>query len=222
MDPGMNNLLKWSIENTIPSDPSNPSQPTTTTSTSLQPPRSLSPTALQRLLLNTPSDAELMKNSMAAIRSPTLPLPEKLIAFDNLEQLVENLDNANNLGPLGLWTPLVEELGAEEEERRMMGAWCIGTAVQNNESAQGMLLKTSPTALSTLLSLTQSDPAPSVRKKAVYALSSAIRNFQPAMDELVRHLPGAALREDGERIDAADMERVDGLVGWLRGVGAGK
>ncbi|KAK2742989.1 hsp70 nucleotide exchange factor fes1 [Onygenales sp. PD_40] len=218
MDPGMNNLLKWSLEN------ANPSQPTTnntTTTTPHEPPRSLSPTALQRLLLNTPSDAELMKNSMAAIRSPTLSLSDKLTAFDNLEQLVENLDNANNLGALGLWTPLVEELAAAEEERRMMGAWCIGTAVQNNESAQGMLLKTAPTALATLLELTQSDPAPAVRKKAVYALSSAIRNFQPAMDELVRHLPVAARGGDGERIDAADMERVDGLVGWLRGEGGG-
>jgi hypothetical protein len=32
--------------------------------------------------------------------------------------------------------PLVEELEAEEHERRMMAAWCVGTAVQNNEKAQ--------------------------------------------------------------------------------------
>lgn len=133
MDSSMNNLLKWSIEN---------SAPTTTATDGTTPapaPRSLSPTALHRLLLNAPSDAELMKNAMAAIRSPTTTLDDKLIAFDNFEQLVENLDNANNLGVLGLWEPLVQELEAAEAGRRMMGAWCIGTAVQNNAGAQEMV-----------------------------------------------------------------------------------
>ncbi|PGG95304.1 hypothetical protein AJ79_10132, partial [Helicocarpus griseus UAMH5409] len=152
MDPTMNNLLKWSIENSAPANPSDPS------SNPAQPPRSLSPRALQRILLNAPSDAELMKNAMVAIRSPQTSLEDKLTAFDNLEQLVENLDNANNLGVLGLWEPLVEELGREESGRRMMAAWCVGTAVQNNDGAQGMLLSKAPTALATLLNLSQTDP----------------------------------------------------------------
>ena len=131
MDSSMNNLLKWSIENSAP----NNDKPSSTSSA--QPSaRSISPTALQRLLLNTPSDAELMQAAMTAIRDPDTTLDNKLIAFDNFEQLVENLDNANMLEVLGLWTPLVEELEAEEHERRMMAAWCVGTAVQNNEKAQ--------------------------------------------------------------------------------------
>ncbi|KAG5301833.1 hsp70-like protein [Histoplasma ohiense] len=210
MDSSMNNLLKWSIEN---------SAPTTTSTDGTTPapaPRSLSPTALHRLLLNAPSDAELMKNAMAAIRSPTTTLDDKLIAFDNFEQLVENLDNANNLGVLGLWEPLVQELEAAEAGRRMMGAWCIGTAVQNNAGAQEMLLSKSPTALSTLFALSQNDPDTSVRRKAIYALSSAIRNHQPAMDVLLGHIPNDAREEMGEHVDASDMEGVDKLVSWLR------
>ncbi|EEH16781.2 hypothetical protein PABG_06868 [Paracoccidioides brasiliensis Pb03] len=222
MDPSMNNLLKWSIENSVPN-------PDTTTDTSNgapattaapRAPRSLSPTALHRLLLNTPSDSELMKNAMETIRSPTASLGDKITAFDNLEQLVENIDNANNLGVLGLWEPLVEELGAPEEGRRMMGAWCIGTAVQNNEGAQGMLLSKVPTALPTLFALSQNDPHLTVRRKAIYALSSAIRNHQPAMDELLRHLPEDVKKEIGESIDASDMDNVDRLVNRLR-AGAG-
>ncbi|KKZ61299.1 hypothetical protein EMCG_04107 [[Emmonsia] crescens] len=153
---------------------------------------------------------------MAAIRSPAIAIDDKLIAFDNFEQLVENLDNANNLGVLGLWEPLVEELEAEEAGRRMMGAWCIGTAVQNNVGAQGMLLSKAPTALFTLFTLSQNDPDTTVRRKAVYALSSAIRNHQPAMDELLRHLPEDVKKEVGESIDASDMGGVDRLVNWLR------
>ncbi|EEQ90117.1 hypothetical protein RJZ56_006782 [Blastomyces dermatitidis] len=209
MDASMNNLLKWSIENSVPKTSDDNNNPP-------RAPRALSPTALQRILLNAPSDAELMKNAMAAIRSPATSLDDKLIAFDNFEQLVENLDNANNLGVLGLWEPLVEELAAEEGGRRMMGAWCIGTAVQNNVGAQGMLLSKAPTALSTLFALSQNDPETTVRRKAVYALSSAIRNHQPALDELLRHIPEDVRKELGEGFDASDMDGVDKLVNWLR------
>jgi hypothetical protein len=97
MDSSMNNLLKWSIENSAPSN----DQPSTSAA---QPSgRSLSPSALQRVLFNTPSDAELMQAAMPAIRDPDTTLDNKLIAFDNFEQLVENLDNANMLEVLGLW-----------------------------------------------------------------------------------------------------------------------
>lgn len=87
-------------------------------------------------LMGGPSDAELMKQSMAAIQSPDLPLDQKLIAFDNLEQLIEIVDNANNMESLGLWTPLVKELSNEVFEMRRMAAWCLGTAVQNNVKSQ--------------------------------------------------------------------------------------
>lgn len=124
MDPGMNNLLKWSIENTVPSDPNAP-----------PPSRTLDTEAL-KALMGGPSDAELMKESMAAIQSPDINLDDKLTAFDNLEQLVESIDNANNLESLGLWTPLIHQLSSEEAGIRMMAAWCVGTAVQNNIKAQ--------------------------------------------------------------------------------------
>ena len=87
-------------------------------------------------LFGGPSDADLMKESMTAIQDPSISLENKLVAFDNFEQLVENIDNANNLSPLGLWTPLIEQLKSPESELRRMAAWCIGTSVQNNEKAQ--------------------------------------------------------------------------------------
>lgn len=77
-----------------------------------------------------------MKASMEALHSDEVDLENKLIAFDNFEQLVESMDNANNLEPLRLWTPLVQLLGHQNEDMRRMAAWCVGTAVQNNEKAQ--------------------------------------------------------------------------------------
>ena len=129
----MNQLLKWGIENSDATtvDPSASTDPTAERSSG----RPLNSEALQALL-GGPSNADLMKSSMAAIQSGEVPLDQKLVAFDNFEQLIENIDNANNMESLGLWTPLVELLGDEQAEIRRMAAWCIGTAVQNNERAQ--------------------------------------------------------------------------------------
>lgn len=58
-----------------------------------------------------------------------------------------------------------------------------------------------------------SDPAPATRKKAIYALSSAVRNYQPAMNEVVKHLPDEYPRD---KIDAGDMDAVDSLMNKLK------
>ncbi|KAF7117529.1 hypothetical protein CNMCM5793_006551 [Aspergillus hiratsukae] len=207
MDPNMNNLLKWSIENSSsarhPGDSSGAAP--------AAPSRSLNPEVLSALF-GGPSDADLMKAAMAALRSDEVDLENKMIAFDNFEQLIESIDNANNLEPLGLWTPLVELLKHEEADMRRMAAWCIGTAVQNNEKAQDKLIVFN--VLPTLVSMSTSDPAPATRKKAVYAISSGVRNYQPAMDEFVKHLPGGYTR--GEKVDASDMAAIDALLDKLR------
>lgn len=123
----MSNLLKWSIENSANGQSDETSAPHERPS--------LDPEILAQLL-GGPSDADLMRESMAAIQSPDIDLENRLVAFDNFEQLVENLDNANNMEALGLWTPLVGLLESKEPEMRMMAAWCLGTAVQNNIKSQ--------------------------------------------------------------------------------------
>ncbi|MCJ1378793.1 hsp70 nucleotide exchange factor fes1 [Xylographa soralifera] len=201
MDPGMNHLLKWGIENSSDVAPA-PDAP---------PPRPLDPAILQAIF-GGPSDADLMKQSMAAIISSDITLENKLIAFDNFEQLIESIDNANNLEPLGLWTPLVELLKNEEGQLRRMAAWCVGTAVQNNEKAQERALVMG--AIPALVKMAFEEVDENIRRKALYALSSEMRNYQPATDEAVKALP-EGLRIEGH-IDAADMEAVDGVIARLR------
>lgn len=129
----MNDLLKWGIRNSEASrESTDPNVPSAETSSST---RGLNAEALAALM-GGPSDADLMKESMAALRSDEVDLENKMIAFDNFEQLVETIDNANNMEPLGLWTPLVELLQHQESDMRRMAAWCVGTAVQNNEKGQ--------------------------------------------------------------------------------------
>jgi hsp70-interacting protein len=205
MDPKLNELLKWGVENSSTSlaDPDAPRQAST-----------LDP-ALLASLLGGPSDADLMKASMEAILSddPEISLDDKIIAFDNFEQLIENLDNANNLAPLALWTPLIDLLSHKEAEIRKMAAWCVGTAVQNNEKSQEKCLAMG--GVPSLVDLaTKKGEQSDVRRKAVYALSSQCRNFQPAMDAFVEELGKQGIVVG--QTDASDMDAIDKIIGQLR------
>ncbi|CAL5868238.1 uncharacterized protein PFLUO_LOCUS2462 [Penicillium psychrofluorescens] len=201
MDPQMNKLLKWSVQNSQNEDG------TTDAPASA---RNLTPDMINALF-GGPSEADLMKAAMEVLHSDDSDLENKLIAFDNFEQMIESIDNANNLEPLGLWSPLAQLLQHEDADMRRMAAWCIGTAVQNNEKAQDKLVVLN--VIPTLVNMSTTDPNPATRKKAVYALSSAVRNYQPCMNELVKHLPEGY---PSDKADAGDMEAVDAIMDKLR------
>lgn len=207
-DKRLNELLKWSIEH---SD-------TTTNDPQAAPPTSDLTPELMAAIMGGPSDADLMKASMEIITSSDaeqVSLEDKLIAFDNFEQLIEGLDNANNMANLSLWTPLLEQLRHDEREMRKMAAWCIGTAVQNNERTQERLLAMGEHGVPQLVHLaTHEDEHEEVRRKAVYALSSACRNYQPSMDLFAEELTKKGHATG--KVDATDMEAVDVIVHGLR------
>ncbi|KAF3925082.1 hypothetical protein AA313_de0208668 [Arthrobotrys entomopaga] len=174
--------------------------------------------ALAQLLMGGKSDADMMIEAMQCITNPTATLDDRQIAFDNFEQLVENLDNANNLEVLKLWEPLVNQLVATEKEMRLMAAWCIGTAVQNNEKSQDQFHKTE--GVEKLVHLALNDPAQDVRSKAVYAISSFVRNHQAALDQCISRLP-ATLKEEytEKKLEAGDMDVVDEFRNMLKAEG---
>lgn len=204
MDPGLNSLLKWSIENQGNSGSNNdPSKLST---------NGLNEEAL-RALMGGPSDAELMKQSMEVIENTHTALEVKMTAFDNLEQLIESIDNANNLEPLGLWTPLLKHLDNTEADLRRMAAWCIGTAVQNNPKSQERFLAVN--GIPKLCSVALNDSDRTVRKKAIYALSSEVRNYQPGMNEAIRSLPDDVLGGQAN-VSASDMDAIDDIMAKLR------
>lgn len=153
--------------------------------------------------------------SMQAITSsdPEITLDDRIIAFDNFEQLIENLDNANNLAACSLWTPLLNQLSNPEKELRKMAAWCIGTAVQNNEKSQERCLALGGVEALTKVCLDEKE-AKDVRRKAIYAISSEVRNYQAAMDVFAGELEKAG-RKVG-KIDAADMDSIDEIMEGLR------
>lgn len=94
-----------------------------------------------------------------------------------------------------------------------MAAWCVGTAVQNNEKCQERLLAMNGIPPLVKLSLGESE-GEQVRRKAIYALSSACRNYQPSMDACTKELGN--LGRSVDKIDAGDMDACDALIGGLR------
>ncbi len=231
MDRNLNNLLKWGIENSVPSStPSKESNgPTAVTARSSDAPApaaaadttpapstnttgsNLNPDLLSALF-GGPSEADLMRAAMEVLTDPTSTLDNKLIAFDNFEQLIESLDNANNLEPLALWTPLLSLLAHDESEIRRYAAWCVGTAVQNNARSQERLLAMGGVPPLVGLAIAEAEEE-AVRRKAIYALSSAVRNYQPAMDAAAEELEKHG---KGGQVDAGDMDAVDEVIGWLK------
>ena len=69
-------------------------------------------------------------------------------------------------------------------------------------------------AVRTLTRLAVHDPSEPVRRKAIYALSSEIRNYQPGLDEAIKALPEN--RRPGKKVDAGDMDAVDQIIDKLK------
>lgn len=205
----LNELLKWSIENSAAS------QDGATADQTEHPRSQLNPELLAQLL-GGPSDADRMRDAMTAIVLPLdkVSLEDKLVAWDNLEQLIEQIDNANNMEPMGLWPPLLQQLQHDEGEMRRMAAWCVSTAVQNNIKSQERLLEHG--GIPQLAKLAVEDGEQAVRKKAITALSSAVRNFQPGLDALEQSLPEKVWTRRKLGLDAADMDAVDSVIKALR------
>ncbi|KAH6642353.1 nucleotide exchange factor Fes1-domain-containing protein [Boeremia exigua] len=200
-DPNLNTLLKWGVENSNVSEGAE------------APKTQLNSEALAALFGgNIKSDAQMMKDNMEVIKRDECELEDRITAFDNFEQLIENLDNANNLESLNLWIPLIAQLENKEAELRRYAAWCIGTAVQNNIKTQEKLLVLG--AIPTLVRMSTGSDERKVKKKAITALSSSVRNFQPALDDALSHVP-ADFKPTG-KLDANDMESVDTLINKLR------
>lgn len=200
-DPNLNTLLKWGVENSKAAE-------------GTEPKTQLNAEALAALFGggNMKSDAQMMKDNMEVIKREECDLEDRITAFDNFEQLIENLDNANNLESLNLWIPLIAQLESKEAELRRYAAWCIGTAVQNNIKTQEKFLVLG--AIPTLVRIATGSDETKVKKKAITALSSAVRNFQPALDDAMTHVPDE--HKPAGPLDANDMDSVDLLINKLR------
>ncbi|KAJ7042965.1 nucleotide exchange factor Fes1-domain-containing protein [Mycena alexandri] len=173
----MESLLRWGIENSTPqNDTSNP------------PPaarQDLDPAIIDMILGK--SDAVLMKEDMAVAVDDSQPEPSRIDALDHLEMLIEQIDNANNLEKLQMWSPLQKLItSAPTTAIKMQALWVIGTALQNNPAAQDAYGSYDPLPVLTAFLAPSPSSTAQVRSKAIYALSGLLKHNAPAVAALSR------------------------------------
>ena len=77
-------------------------------------------------------------------------------------------------------------------------------------------------AIPTLVNQATSDTSQDARKKAILALSGGVRNYQPALDKALEHIPAEHLPEVGAKVSAEDMDAIDAVISSLRQSSAAK
>ncbi|XP_077411977.1 hsp70-binding protein 1 [Vanacampus margaritifer] len=111
---------------------------------------------------------------------------ERESVFELLSDLCENLDNARDLMVLGGLDVCVSKYLCHAQSRlRWNAAQLIAVCAQNMPQVQAHLLKIS--ALPKLLQLTDSDPHPTVRVKALYAVSCLVREQDTGLEAFLSH-----------------------------------
>ncbi|KAM4634635.1 hsp70-binding protein 1 [Polymixia lowei] len=111
---------------------------------------------------------------------------ERESALEVLSELCENLDNARDLMVLGGLELCVSQcLCHAESGVRWRAAQLIASCAQNMPEVQVHLL--SLEALPRLLQLTDSDPHPTVRVKALYAVSCLVREQEAGLRAFLSH-----------------------------------
>ncbi|KAI9435807.1 nucleotide exchange factors-like protein [Lactarius indigo] len=213
----MQSLLRWGIENS-----SSDVDSSATPRVSAQRMAELDPGVIDAILGRP--DSQLMKEALAKAQDASLDEDARLTALDDLEMLVENIDNANDLEKLGMWEPLQGLLGSPSDDVKVQALWVIGTAVQNNPSAQRAVSLLHPlrslfvafTLILALITKSNShvaqyltlEPFPTLlgylspssrapaqlRSKAIYALSGLLKHHAAALAPFEAAGGWAALR----------------------------
>ncbi|KAL2947008.1 hypothetical protein AAZX31_20G047600 [Glycine max] len=123
--------------------------------------------------MKMPSDAELMRIAISDLNNVSTSLEDRHRALQELLELVESIDNANDLSKLGGLLAVREELYCSDPGIRTIAAWVLGKASQNNAIVQQQILELG--VLSRLMKMVNSNSMEEANK-ALYAVSALIRN----------------------------------------------
>lgn len=136
-------------------------------------------------LFGGPDEPTLMKQAIIVLNNKEATEEDKLVALENFEMLIENLDNANNIGNMKLWPSIIAQLSNSNPEFQALAASIIGIATQNNPNSQEAFLQQEE-GLSTLVRLLADETTPeNVLLKVLFAVSSLVRNCNPACEKFV-------------------------------------
>ncbi|KAK7291575.1 hypothetical protein RIF29_06832 [Crotalaria pallida] len=142
--------------------------------------------------IKMPSDAELMKIAINDLNNLSLSLEDRYRALEELLELVEPIDNANDLNKLGGLLAVTRELNHSDPGIRTVAAWILGKASQNNPVVQHQVLELG--VLSRLMNMVKSNSVEEANK-AIYAISALIQNNLASQELFYAEAGGLMLRD---------------------------
>lgn len=137
-------------------------------------------------LFGGPDEPTLMKQAIIVLNNEEATDENKLVAFENFEMLIENLDNANNIENMKLWPSIISQLSNPSREFQALAASVVGIATQNNPNSQEAFLKHEEGLLHLVELLADEKTPEAVLLKVLFALSSLVRNCPAACEKFVQ------------------------------------
>ncbi|XP_069505503.1 nucleotide exchange factor SIL1 [Ambystoma mexicanum] len=138
----------------------------------------------ERLHMNIESDFQIMARLIKILNSSTSTVEQKSAALYDLEYYVHQVDNAQDLLPLGGLQLVVNGLNSTEPLLRERSAFVLGSALSSNPRVQVKAMEGG--ALQKLLVILATEQPLPVKKKALFALSSMLRQFPYAQQQFLR------------------------------------
>ncbi|MCO5564000.1 hypothetical protein L7F22_017655 [Adiantum nelumboides] len=134
----LDSMLQWAIGHSDPATLQGVAQAVKNlTTTELKARRSAIMEAMETLRM--PSNTDLMKAAIADLENASSSLEDKQHALQELLELVEPIYNSNDFQKLGGLVVVVNELDTKEQDLRILAAWVLGKASQNNEAVQNQV-----------------------------------------------------------------------------------
>ncbi|TIB76798.1 hypothetical protein E3Q23_01652 [Wallemia mellicola] len=200
----MEQLLQWGLTNSVKEDGDADELKRMTEEAKAQsgPGQKYDPAVLDKILGK--SDAEMMKEAMYVAVNDEATLDNRLIALDNFEMLVEQVDNAKNMKKIGLWDPIYTLLKHNEDDIKIAAAACTGSAINNDYDTQDTFMELDPLPL--FISYLNSSNK-SLQNKAVLNISGLLKHNPVAIHRFGVVDGWSALRRALEDTNNINLQR---------------
>ncbi|WAR03324.1 HPBP1-like protein [Mya arenaria] len=141
---------------------------------------------LEQALNNmTVSPIEEIRKARDIVKDESRDIDDRIAAVETINEWCDQIDLAIDFHKIGGFDIFPVCLSNEEGELRWQCLDLVATMVQNNPYCQTATLEAG--LLPTMLDLMDNDPDPTVKTKALYAMSCLTRDNQQALDAFIQH-----------------------------------
>ncbi|XP_019362097.1 PREDICTED: nucleotide exchange factor SIL1 isoform X1 [Gavialis gangeticus] len=138
----------------------------------------------EQLNMRIETDYEIMVKLINKFNSSDSTLDEKIAALYDLEYYVHQVDNAKDFLSLGGLQLMIDGLNSTEAVMKEHAAFVLGAALSSNPKVQIEAIEGG--ALQKLLVILATEQPLTVKKKALFALSSMLRHFPYAQQQFLK------------------------------------